>query len=197
MRRLRRIDKQRVGEVEEVIKEKISIEKFIHDNGLGTVKGRVLKCPFHDDEIPSMFIDDDKGLWKCHSCGRGGGFIKLYMYVEDIIEGRKLNYYEIIDKIIMKFNLQSLLGFNSVFIEERNSLNIEDLKLRDKVVIGEIVPTVEILCNRIKDLDIRKDIIMDIQTGLPEGVIVKKYYNIFKGGKMYSSIEDILLDRYL
>eukprot|EP00984_Skeletonema_dohrnii_P016006 scaffold7016_cov72-Skeletonema_dohrnii-CCMP3373.AAC.1 len=29
-------------------------------------------CPFHDDNNPSMSIDDNRGLYKCFACGAGG-----------------------------------------------------------------------------------------------------------------------------
>jgi hypothetical protein len=35
--------------------------------------GYTAKCCFHDDRSPSLSINTDKGVWKCHSgCGQGG-----------------------------------------------------------------------------------------------------------------------------
>ncbi|MGW6600627.1 CHC2 zinc finger domain-containing protein [Streptomyces sp. NPDC055036] len=30
------------------------------------------KCALHDDNTPSMSFRLDEGLWRCHSCGKGG-----------------------------------------------------------------------------------------------------------------------------
>lgn len=29
-------------------------------------------CPFHEDKNPSLSIDNNEGLWKCHGCGKSG-----------------------------------------------------------------------------------------------------------------------------
>lgn len=37
------------------------------------------RCPFHADKTPSLAIDDNKGLWRCHGCGAGGDSITFVM----------------------------------------------------------------------------------------------------------------------
>ena len=32
----------------------------------------MVRCPFHGDRNPSLSLNLSKGLWKCHSCGKGG-----------------------------------------------------------------------------------------------------------------------------
>lgn len=37
-------------------------------------------CIFHNDKTPSLRVNDAKGLWYCHGCGKGGNvysFVKL------------------------------------------------------------------------------------------------------------------------
>ena len=33
---------------------------------------QMVRCPFHDDRNPSLSLNLSKGLWKCHSCDKGG-----------------------------------------------------------------------------------------------------------------------------
>ncbi len=33
-------------------------------------------CPFHDDHNPSLFINEEKGVYYCHACGRSGVLYK-------------------------------------------------------------------------------------------------------------------------
>lgn len=40
-------------------------------------------CPWHVDNSPSMSIDRERGLYKCHSCGRGGD---VYTFLETTYE---------------------------------------------------------------------------------------------------------------
>src|SRR5439155_19442945 len=56
--------------------------------GLGRPEGggkevRV-RCPFHDDEHPSLSLNDEKGLWYCNPCGQGGTAIGLYERVRGV-----------------------------------------------------------------------------------------------------------------
>ncbi len=44
-------------------------------------KEYVLRCPFHGDRTPSLYLNPEKGLWHCFSCGRGGDGIRLVMEV--------------------------------------------------------------------------------------------------------------------
>lgn len=37
----------------------------------------VVRCPFHDDRLPSLSIDLDRGLWICFGCGLRGGLSSL------------------------------------------------------------------------------------------------------------------------
>ncbi|GGK13392.1 hypothetical protein GCM10010124_02420 [Pilimelia terevasa] len=41
-------------------------------------------CPLHPDRTPSMSIDLNKGLWRCHSCGKAGDSYSLIMEVEGV-----------------------------------------------------------------------------------------------------------------
>ena len=53
----------------------------------------VALCPFHNDNNPSMHIDDERGLYKCFSCGAGGdvfNFIRKYKLVEE--GGEKMGF---------------------------------------------------------------------------------------------------------
>lgn len=44
---------------------------------------KVISCPLHEDQNPSCSVDYDKGLWNCHSCGRGGSSWDMIMLAED------------------------------------------------------------------------------------------------------------------
>ena len=39
----------------------------------------VTRCPFHDDQRPSLTLSPSKGLWYCHPCGIGGDGIGYVM----------------------------------------------------------------------------------------------------------------------
>jgi len=43
-----------------------------------------LKCPFHDDSTPSMYVSMDNGAWICHAGCGSGGFIELVDRLEAV-----------------------------------------------------------------------------------------------------------------
>ncbi len=42
------------------------------------------RCPFHDDNTPSMSVDDEKGLWNCFACCGGGSVIDLWAKLDGV-----------------------------------------------------------------------------------------------------------------
>jgi len=36
------------------------------------------RCPWHDDANPSLWVDADRGIWGCHSCGAHGDVINWH-----------------------------------------------------------------------------------------------------------------------
>jgi hypothetical protein len=56
--------------------------------GLGELGGhgreRRVRCPFHDDEHPSLRVNDEKRAWFCDPCGEGGDGLDLFMRVRGV-----------------------------------------------------------------------------------------------------------------
>lgn len=66
----------------------VSITQIAHLLGLGTPEGQGeevrVRCPFHDDEHPSMRLNAKKQVWFCDPCGEGGNALGLYMRVKEV-----------------------------------------------------------------------------------------------------------------
>ena len=74
-------------------------------------------CPFHDDNNPSMSIDDNRGLYKCFACGAGGdvfNFIREYDYIENKRSGEdKMGYMQAVEYAAREFGDDRLVsGWN-------------------------------------------------------------------------------------
>ena len=52
----------------------------------GVVVGRHgnVSCPLHVDATPSMSLERTQGLWRCHSCGKGGDVYTLIQEMQDV-----------------------------------------------------------------------------------------------------------------
>lgn len=42
------------------------------------------RCPFHDDDKPSFWIDSHRNLWGCHGCGLHGDVVNLYAQFKNL-----------------------------------------------------------------------------------------------------------------
>jgi DNA primase len=73
----------RIGEQElEQLKENISVQRLVEGAGVVLRKmGKDLsgKCPFHEDDKPSLVVTPAKNLWHCFGCQSGGGPIDWVM----------------------------------------------------------------------------------------------------------------------
>jgi hypothetical protein len=66
-----------------VSKEEIQMAKsYPISRILGNKK--LVFCPFHKDDVPSLSINHQKNLWRCFGCGRSGNVIQLVMKLEGL-----------------------------------------------------------------------------------------------------------------
>ncbi len=67
---------QQANDIVDVISEHLRLEK----------KGRELVglCPFHADHRPSMYVNPEKQIFKCFSCGAGGDVLKFVQMRENL-----------------------------------------------------------------------------------------------------------------
>ena len=66
----------------ERLKNEVSVERLVEGAGITLAKSgkdRLGRCPFHEDDKPSLTITPAKNLWHCFGCGAGGGPIDWVM----------------------------------------------------------------------------------------------------------------------
>lgn len=49
------------------------------------------RCPFHDDDMPSLSVDPVKNVWHCFGCDKGGSVIDFVMLKENIAFSEAVN----------------------------------------------------------------------------------------------------------
>ena len=64
------------------ISELVSQYTMIRKTGEGKF---VAKCPFHEDKLPSLSINDNRGLWHCFA-GCGGGDIYSFIMMAEKVD---------------------------------------------------------------------------------------------------------------
>jgi len=51
--------------------------KVAEEYGIEVNKHGMAVCPFHNDSVPSLSISEEKGIWHCFGCERGGNIAKF------------------------------------------------------------------------------------------------------------------------
>lgn len=74
----------------------------------------LLKCPFHDDDIPSFRVKVHDHYYHCFSCGRFGSVAKLMWE----LSGKQMKQSQFYDLLLKRTpQMQKYLGFTSLFID--------------------------------------------------------------------------------
>lgn len=90
-----------------------SLEELLYEFGSQKV-GRYYFCAFHDEDTPSLSANEESGVWRCFSCGRGGGTAKLIYEYYKMTYGIEL-YYDALEKYLSEHpDLIARLGFDSM-----------------------------------------------------------------------------------
>lgn len=67
------------------IKERLSVSEALNHFGVKATAGRgKALCPCHSEKTASLSYDDDRGLWNCFGCGKGGDVLSLIMEKEGL-----------------------------------------------------------------------------------------------------------------
>ena len=74
----------------------------------------LIKCPFHEDEVPSMRIRFKEQNYHCFACNRWGTVVDL-MYELSPKSSSSVAYFEMLLKATPQ--MQRELGFNSLFLD--------------------------------------------------------------------------------
>ncbi len=73
----------RIPEAEiERLKSEVSVVRLVEAAGIALARqGKDLagRCPFHEEDTPSLIVTPDKNLWHCFGCAAGGGPIDWVM----------------------------------------------------------------------------------------------------------------------
>ncbi len=106
-----------------IINENVDIVDVIGSYLTLSKSGKGFKglCPFHDDKNPSLTVEPTKKIFKCFSCGAGGGIIKFVMLYE------KNSFKEALIKLVDKYNIPLDVGYLQPRERSADEMLVSDL----------------------------------------------------------------------
>ena len=144
------------------IKEKVNIVDVIGQYIRLEKRGNNFfgKCPFHDDNNPSLSVSQSKRFYKCFSCGAKGDVIKF------ISDFEKIPYIQAIKKAAYIANVElNITDFNEDLVEKKYFEIMQEAKNFFKVVLNNTTEGKEAL-NYLTERGISKEITERFNIGL-------------------------------
>jgi DNA primase len=75
------------NKLRDLINKKLKITDVAKKYGLDTDKRGKTTCPFHNDEEPSLILNDKKNIFHCFGCGAKGDLITFIRKMEEMKSG--------------------------------------------------------------------------------------------------------------
>jgi len=115
------------------LKKSFLISEIIQQYGVEVKKNNqsdVALCPFHKENTPSFFINDDKGVFKCFGCGISGNIYTFIKKIKGIRNIQKKSGPALQNKEIGNFDYnQVLYNYNTKISNYSNLISFRNLLL--------------------------------------------------------------------
>ncbi|KON67381.1 hypothetical protein AKG34_21415 [Peribacillus butanolivorans] len=74
-----------IKEVIQQIKASVSLLEIVQEHVVMKKAGKNFQglCPFHNEKTPSLFVNEQKGIWKCFGCGKSGDVINFFAEINN------------------------------------------------------------------------------------------------------------------
>jgi hypothetical protein len=102
-------------------------------------------CPVHEDKSPSVNLDVEQNLWKCHVCPARGDIVSLIAAIASRTSGKQIERGTVINELSSRYDLESIKVLSQDVVEKHHAS------------IWEAGPLLQALYDRgITDADIRE-----------------------------------------
>ena len=106
--------------------DRVTMYDLAERYGFQINKGGFMKCPFHQDDSPSLKIYEGKGGFYCFGCNKGGTVIQFVM------DYFKISYMDALKKLDSDFRLNILSADEDQEVTRRYKNREAILKLKKK-----------------------------------------------------------------
>lgn len=179
-------------------KHTYTFEKFLeHRNLLDGAKYQLdsimIKCPFHEDESPSMGVDTKRKIYNCFSvCGNKGTYINFVATYMRIIEGHNIGMYRLVDNMLREDKImQAIIGAGTIYMKE-DSIDVSNFKLKRPTIntSGARPNSFIEYAKIIKSKKPSEKEIIDFVSKIQLGMAVSEIYNSYSYNTRTVEVED-------
>lgn len=81
--RKKEVNEKQLDSARQILIETIPLSEYLNDNNLTYHSNKYGKicCPIHEESTPSCIYDDEKSVFNCFGCGKGGSVVELHLHI--------------------------------------------------------------------------------------------------------------------
>lgn len=88
-----------------------------------------IQCPFHNDEDPSLGINESRRIFNCLGCSEGGSYLSFVLSYKTKVLGYDMSFYQLVNEILSEDKaLQSKVGFSTICIPKKQNTEFTPVK---------------------------------------------------------------------
>lgn len=149
-----------------------------------------IACPFHDDDAPSCYINDEIHKYHCFSCDRGGNIVNFMVEYDRLVLGLSTTYYQKVNELLINDKeMQAEIGFDTIYVND-DQFSLEDgLKRFTPILRADNIPKsypemASLMIKKKCSINEIKYFILLMQSG---EAVIDIYREIFEGSKLVTS----------
>lgn len=116
-------------------------------------------CPFHDDRNPSMMISEQKQIFKCFVCGKGGN---VFTFVQ---EYEKINFMEAVRKLAQRVGITVQQTANDKRAESKKTKLLNIYRLANEYFANNLKEYGETVYKYLEDRQISREMATKVELG--------------------------------
>lgn len=186
-----------IKEVIQQIKSSVSLLEVVQEHVVMKKAGKSYQglCPFHNEQTPSFFVNEQKGIFKCFGCQKSGDVINFFSEINNFTNKQSIKV------------LSNQLGLNNTgkykkqvedLIKKRAADAQNEKKFSEamKMLINELEHTIEILkeitshFKKIEEVDTYSDIYHELSNLTYLYEQTEYISNSFEENEMYFKLKE-------
>lgn len=162
--------------VTDEIRSKLNIIDFISEYIHLEKKGKEYRglCPFHNEKTPSFYVSEDKQLYHCFGCQKGGDVIKFLCDYENISYPESIEI--LANRLGLSLNKQDFYKNNEAFQFKKNLLDI--YKQAARFYVAGLYAANQTAATYLNERGLNKDIITKFGLGYAPNSLNNLYLHL-------------------